>query len=256
MKSLSDFTPRLPQSFLIVGSPGTAKTTLALQLPKPFILDCDDNLSGPVRYLKSLNKLNGPVFFDTPLRLADGKPCPREQQYDRSIALLKEACESPQVETLILDTLTSFTEMMFTKTLIVNGKKLGDNVRTFDPKFEYAEWHTFLKIFTQTIYWLKSSGKRICLTAHIEVDKDELTGTLFKFLKCPGQFRNTISGLFEEVWECYIESTGAGSTAKAVRKVRTSPDARSIHLGLKSAAGLGATFDADMDTIINKLSPA
>jgi hypothetical protein len=50
-------------------------------------------------------------------------------------------------------------------------------------------------------------------------------------------------------------SHGAGSTAKAIRKVRTSPDARSIHLGLKSAAGLGATFDADMDTIINKLSP-
>ena len=85
MKSSSDFLPRLPQSFLLIGPPGAGKTTVSLQLPKPFILDCDDNINGPIRYLKTAGKLGTDWFFDCPLRNEDSTPCPQDKQIFRSL---------------------------------------------------------------------------------------------------------------------------------------------------------------------------
>ena len=126
MKSSTDFLPRLPQSFLLIGPPGSGKTTVSLQLPKPFILDCDDNLNGPVRFLSSTQRLSQTWFYDTPLRDEKNQPVPREAQWDRAINLLTEACSSSSVETIVISSLTSFIELAFLQTYKMTGKKLGD----------------------------------------------------------------------------------------------------------------------------------
>lgn len=253
MKSSDNFTPRLPQSFLFIGSPGSGKTTFALQLPKVGIIDCDDNLGGSVRYLRSINKLK-PFSYDTPLRDANDKPVPREQQFAQVCKILDEMVASPEVETIIIDSLSSLIEMLFAHVLSQMKRPISPDLRIADKKFEYEDWAAFGNLLRKFIFSLKACGKRFGLTAHTNVDQDELTKILYRFINCPGAVRNHLSGWFEEAWEFYIFTQGVPPNEKAIRKIRTVPDARSVNLGLKTSAGLASTLDADADTILNKLS--
>ena len=160
----------------------------------------------------------------------------------------------PAVETLVISSLTSFIELAFLQTYKMTGKKLGDYKKTIDPKFEFEQWGAFGSIMRQTIIWLKSSGKRLCVEAHMTVDKEELSGVLTNFIHVPGSIKNVLSGWFEEAWEFYIFTSGMPPNEKAVRKIRTVPDARSVNLGLKTSAGLASTMDADASTILAALS--
>lgn len=244
MKSSTDFLPDLPQSFLLIGPPGSGKTVSSLQLPRPFILDCDGNLNGPVRYLKSVGKLPEKWFYDNPMK-ENGLPVPRDKQWERTDKLLTEACENPEVETIVISSLTSFVELAYLQTYKMTGAKLGDYKKTIDPKFEFAQWGAFGSIMRQTIFWLKSSGKRLCVEAHMTVDKEELTGVLTNFIAIPGNLKHILSGWFEEVWLLDVTTTGMGATLKTERKIITSPGPRDKNLGLKSAAQLGTSFPAD-----------
>lgn len=252
MKSSIDFTPQLPNSLLFIGAPGSGKTTFALQLPKVFLLDCDDNLGGPVRFLSNKKKPN--FLYDTPLRDDKNQKVPREEQFTRCFNLLNEAIASPEVETIVIDSLSSLVEMIFAHIIFTRTKSIAKDFRVADKKFEYEDWAAFGNMLRRLIFELKAAGKRLVITAHVKVEQDELAKTLFKFINCPGQTANYLSGWFEEAWEFFIHTSGMPPNEIATRKIRTVPDARSVTLGLKSAAGLKGVVDADADTILSKLS--
>lgn len=256
MKSSTDFLPTLPQSFLLIGSPGTGKTTVALQLPKPFILDCDGNLGGPVKFLTENKRLGSEWFYDSPFTDKNGKPTPRTKLLERCSELLLEAANDPRVETIVVDSLTSFVQFVFIQTLINQKRPPADgfDITKSDSAFEQRDWGVFFGLMQRTIFWLKGCGKRIVFCAHIKTDKDEMKGTLLNFINVPGQIRDFLSGWFEEAWQITVETTGVPGTPtfKETRRILTVPDSRSANLGLKTSSGLGASFSPDD---IHKLIP-
>src|SRR5437667_7387442 len=87
MKTSSPQTPKSPSplKILIMGPPGSRKTTLGLQFPDVHVLDCDNNLDGPERWLRSNGHATLSYTHDSIRYDDEGKPLEIEDCYNRVI---------------------------------------------------------------------------------------------------------------------------------------------------------------------------
>lgn len=228
-------------SLLIQGIHGTGKTTLAAHFPKPYIIDCDDNLCGAMRGLQA-KKIK--FKWDTPLMDSagnrvhvadgtidkDGKPIAFTKangqtqnglkgkcRYVRMMELLSEAFNDKDVETVILDSATAVTD------IITDGIKHDYKVPRHKG-MEIQHWQPFIKIWIDIVSLAKSYGKRFILIGHEEQHEDTVNGGTKRMLLLPSKARATIPGMFADVWECFIESVGTGKNKELVHKIRCKSD--------------------------------
>ena len=118
MKKSKDYDPGLRTAILIVGDPGTRKTSLCLQFPKPYIFDADNNLAGPARAYPdtAFSFDNGHVVSEDWVEkqlgvdYKEGDPIKAEHRYLWMAKCLNEASSSDEIETIVVDSLTSVSE--------------------------------------------------------------------------------------------------------------------------------------------------
>lgn len=258
MKSTATY--KQPTSVIALGAPGTGKTTFLCQFPKPFILDCDNNLSGPLRWLKEHNQSNE-IFYGNPFEDEEGKVIPREQWYPRASTLLQEACDSPLIETVIVDSLTSFVDIAMTEVLRQQGRKIGaafdfknKSSKSFDEPMQIQDWGAFFGLMKQIVFRLKATGKMIIYTGHIANELDSASGMIRQCIACPGKFADVMSGFFSEVWlfESFVDS----KTKEERRTLRTFPQSKQMEsLGLKSSVGIKSGEALDPQHVLSLMFP-
>lgn len=273
MKSSSTTELTISKSIIILGSPGTGKTTLATLLPKAYFLNADNNINGPIRWLTAQGKLPE-FFYDNVLytdkaslllagcseaelkdmQTAGVGAVPRRCRYRYMALLLNKAAKDPDIESIILDSLTSITEIILDEIRRQANLPLGDpfGSQTTDKPLRIQDWGAFSSLFKNLLFALMGSGKRIVVIGHIKVDKDELTGTLNEMINMPGQFALQISSFFEECWLLYSEENIVGGKKVTKRMIKTSAGGNQQKLGLKSAAGI-PTEELKLDTFIKQI---
>lgn len=241
-----------PDSILLVAYPGTGKTTLALQFPGVFVLDCDANQKGPIEWLKQHGKFK-PVFYGSPLFDENKQPVPRLDQYKRAAELLMEAASSPDVKTIFIDSATTFCDIVMTEVYRQQGRKLGSifnptkTIKSADDQTQQQDWGVFYGMMKRIIFELKSSGKLLILAAHIKSNADP-SGATEKNIAIPGQTGELIAGWFGEVWKLERRFEGVGDKRKEKRVICINPSGKSEDpLGLKTAVGIkdGTLIDSD-----------
>jgi hypothetical protein len=223
---------------LLQGPPGSGKTTIATQFPKPYIADLDMNLAGPLRHLKTTNKTL-PIGYDVIDRDETGKEIDPSLRYVRLAKCLQDAVVNPDIETIVVDSATKLSDYIQAEVLRQQNKK----------QMTIQDWGFYLALWKQFISQMSVQRKHFVLIAHERVEKDELDQSLKYFVMIPGQMGNIIGSLFTDVWRAEVEEKpGFPPTYKF--NVRTMP---SYRFNLKNSLGLPPLFEFKWETIEEKL---
>lgn len=227
---------------LLQGESGSGKTTKALQFPGVWVIDCDLNLAGPLRYLKE-NNIQLPLGYDTVDLLDDGTVVPENMRWERVATLLSNIGKRvPDLKTIVFDSMSKLADYNKAHVLRTCPTKSGG--------FEMTSWGFYYSNWLKLVGAVTTAKVHCVFTAHDKVDKDEIDGSTRIFVNVQGQFQAVAGSLFTDVWHAEVKNVG-GLTPKYQWLVRTIQDYR--HAGLKNSFGLPPVFEFDWAIIENKL---
>jgi hypothetical protein len=227
MKKQFDST-NSPLSMLIVGAPGSGKTSLVLRcFPNVYILDCDDNLRSAVDFTGVTN-----FSYDVANKTDDGKLIDdsnrsTKSRYDLMVSRLNAAALDPSIDTIFIDTIGTFSDIIISEVKKQAGLK-------DDATMRIQDWGDFSYLFKHNIVSLKASGKNLVCSSHIDMDKDEADGKYKQFLYMPGANKRHAPGLFTHCILLYSDIKGVPPNTKTVRMVRAEAESANDFRGLKS----------------------
>src|SRR5262249_364894 len=116
MKDINSYTAVEDYIRLILqGEPKSGKSTLACQFPGAYIIDSDVNLGGPLRWLRTNNKPL-PLGYDVLDKDDQGNNVEMPLRYTRFQKLMLEAMNNPAIQTIVIDSGTSFQDILMAET--------------------------------------------------------------------------------------------------------------------------------------------
>jgi hypothetical protein len=211
-----------------------------MMFPKPYFIDLDHNLAGPIRKIRELN-LPLPVGFDILDKDEAGKAVDLKDRYVRLTKLLAAADANPDIETIVIDSATNLSTVLVSETLRLQGKSAMSK----------QEWGFFFTYGKQLMDSLTTSTKHIVLTGHEKESKTESGAIVFPIeLAWPGQLGKIMGAFFTDVWRCEAKLTPSGLDTITEYVVRTSPNNQ---YALKNGFGLPPVMKFDWKAIQEKL---
>lgn len=192
---------------LIYGPAGIGKTVLCVTAPQPVILAAESGLLSLRK--KNLERLfgagNPAVSYDTPVI-----PIHTEQDLDDAYNYFAQAQDQWHFQSLQVDSLTEIAEQ-----ILATSKRSAK-----DPRQAYGELYDKMEDWIKKMNHLP--GRNVTMTAKMELNKDELTGTMKYGPGMPGnKFGPRLPYLFDEVF--YL-GTNKTATGEDYRFLQTQPD--------------------------------
>lgn len=207
-----------PKSILLIGPPGGAKTTLAMQFPQVAFLDCDRNLDGPEHFVRS--QFTNLSYGYIPVTYKDGAPVPVEECFDRLMEETTELRTNTEVSTVVIDGLTMVNEFIIQK--ILRSQKKNE--------MEARHWQPFKShLINLLVAKLRSLGKTTICTCHEVVlekpnpDKTKIMDPVLIGYRpaVQGGITDYFGGFFTDMWRCEAEPAGGCKTDYKITTART-----------------------------------
>jgi hypothetical protein len=230
---------------LLQGPSGAGKTTLGCQFPKPYIVDIDINLGGSLRFLKEKG-LQLPVGFDVLDYDKEGKQVPMNLRYQRLNKCLLAAQSNDSIDTIVIDSATTLSDIMIAEVLRQQGKSA-----ITDYKDGRQFWGFFANAGRQFMATLSAMRKHIVLIAHERIDRDPSGAVVYPVkIAWPGQVGQNIGIFFTNVWRAEVQAVPSGMQTNYKWQIRTMPEYK---FELKNSLGLPPLFEFNWQTIEEKL---
>lgn len=233
MKISSDYKPSAGFGLLLQSPPKAGKTTLALQFPEPYIADCDNNLSGALRWMRENRPDQLPhIRYDTINVLDDGTIVDDKDRWGRLLGCLNDALKDASIRTIIVDSVSALSKYL--EDFVISKKGTGTDA----TKMTISDWIPFRNLMSKLVVDLRSkaAGRSIIFTSHEEPVKDEATGVIHFRTNMPSKLADSFGGFFSDVWRCEVDQ----ANDKVIYRVRAIQTSRYPALG--SSLALPATF--------------
>jgi len=241
MQSSKTYSPNQSLGIVLQGGAGMGKTTFALQFPRPYIFDADNNLAGAFRRLSEKN-----ITFAYDIGNIDENNAivPEPLRYTRMTKCITAAFSSPDIDTVILDSASAVSDYIIADILRQTGK----------PNLVMQDWGVYLNAWKKLITACRSQSKTFILTAHDKLEKDEMDGSITYELALPGQISARLSSMMSDVWHFEVQSGTVNNAPVNQYVVRTQPTSK---LKLKSSfPTLPNLFSsADFTKVTSALAP-
>lgn len=230
MKTSSPEQPKSPSplKILLMGPPGSRKTTFMLQFPKLHVLDCDQNLDGPEAVLRfgrkdvSGKQVLAPLKPDLSytydsIRYDDsGKALDIDDCYNRVIDKLRLFSTDPLYkarETVAIDSLSHVNEFIIRHVLKIQNKTR----KTYE--MEARDWSPFKAFAYQLLVARLEECARtsICVCHELkmtEADKENIMAAKVVGYEpyFQGKLGDILGAFFTDVWRMEVRPGPAGST--------------------------------------------
>lgn len=228
MKTSTPETPKpaSPLKILLMGPPGSRKTTLMLQFPDIHVLDCDRNLDGPDRFLRQVRKLPLTYTYDDIRTDDSGNPVDIDQCYNRvcdKLKLFKIQAEYKARKTVGVDSLSHVNEFIIRHVLKGQGKARKEY------EMEARDWSPFKSYaYVLLVSRLEETNKTIICTCHeIKLTQPDPTNIMTQTVIgyepfFQGKVGDTLGAFFTDVWRLTVKN-GPGGKLETWLQVQPSP---------------------------------
>jgi hypothetical protein len=220
MKSSTPTTPKPNQapSILLIGPPGGGKTTLSMQFPGCTFYDIDENLDGPERYARALNK-NLAYFYDQVRIKDDGSIREIQDIFEYICVSLNGLHKKPECKVPVLDSLTALNETIVRKILKKQNK--------LDGCMEARDWQPFKSDFYFVIFSrLRALNRPSICTVHeqkvVTANPNNMMEPIIKEYEptVQGKIGDYFGAFFTDVWRCTTEQV-VGKLGEYEWKIQT-----------------------------------
>lgn len=243
MQPISNLSTSSPLRILLQGDPWTGKTTLACQFPGAYVIDVDLNLSRAIGRMQEL-KLQLPIGYDVLDRDESGAAVAPQNRYDRFIKLAVAAEENPAIQTIIIDSATTFADV-----LEAYIRKLQPALATAKDKRQFFGF--FWQYGRNFMDVLKGFRKHIILICHEKLKTDTEGNPIYPYkVAWAGQMGDMMGAFFTDVWRCASVEKVEGGRKVNKFVVQTAPTYKHV---LGDSLGLPDEFEFKWELIEEKL---
>lgn len=258
--SMSQLKLNPKSRLLMIGEPGSGKSVFGTMMPSPLIFDMDNNMAGPIKFLRMKGlltpEMEDDIMIVNPFLDENGELQPRVNRWralTRTMTFIfkeiKEGRMKPR-KTIFFDSLTALATAAMDEVRRQEGKTIGESMseKTQDEQFTLPDFGRLSTLFTQFFITLGAYDLHTVVSAHVqEVEKEgQSTKT---FIACPGSFKESVSGMFTEVWKFTRETSGPPGALVDKAFIQTIGGPKMQKLGLKSALQLGGKVEIDLKKV-------
>ncbi len=240
------------RSIILLGPSGIGKTSFALQSPSADLIDGEGNQAAAHKVFNLLGKTPS-WTFDSLMFDDRNNPIQAHLQWDRLITLLTAFNKSlggvkPWGKTLVVDSITTISDMLMAKIRADNGIDEGKPLRIQD-------WGTFLLFWKTLLSTLRAIPCNTILVGHeIRVEPKEASEVTRYELNVQGRAATILPALFTDCWRMAMvkgKPTKDNPRPPDVRTIQTKQTSNLI--GLKSSVEMPDSWEATEENLLKAL---
>lgn len=218
-------------NYLITGHFGSGKTTILETCPRPVLVHSFDP-NGALSLDPELTKKGGPIIVDNRFEFADILDSEVIIRWQTEYNRLKKAGIFDKIGTYAIDSLTGISYDVSLKVLKTAKRISGEELAQFklntgksetyvsvDGMMHQQDYQPLMAMVENTVRNALRLPCCIVVTAHLQKDKDEVTGKESCFPMVAGNLRQRLPTLFDEVYVMDVQEGATGNKHRLLTRI-------------------------------------